>query len=67
MGGWVGGWVDYLDGKVDVPRGVNNVDVVVAPAAVGSSGLDGDAFLPFQIHRVHLGADAVLALFGLGG
>src|SRR5690606_4403036 len=37
-------------------------DVVTLPLAVGRRGLDRDAFLTFQVHVVHLRADAVLAL-----
>ena len=57
-----------LDGEVDVPWGVDDVDVVVlelllraVPHAVRRGGLDRDALLPLEVHRVHLGADAVLA------
>src|SRR4029077_6783230 len=45
--------VDVVGG----PRGVGGV-----PLAVGGRGLDGDALLPLQVHRVHLGPDGVLAL-----
>ena len=41
-------------------RGVDDVDVAVLPLAKRRRGLDGDALLPLQLHRVHLGADAVL-------
>ena len=58
----------HLDGEVDVAGGVDDVDVVVrelilrsVPDAVGRGGLDRDALLALEIHRVHLGADAVLA------
>ena len=57
-----------LDGEVDVARRVDDVDVVgrelvlrAVPHAVRRGGLDGDALLALEIHRVHLGADAVLA------
>jgi hypothetical protein len=60
-----------LDREVDVAGGVDDVDVVrldadlgraARPGAVGRGRLDGDAALALQLHRVHLGADAVLAL-----
>ena len=51
-----------LDREVDVAGGVDDVDVVVAPGAVGRGRLDGDAALALELHRVHLRADAVLAL-----
>jgi hypothetical protein len=50
--------------------GVDDVDVVrldadlgraATPGAVGRGRLDGDAALALELHRVHLGADAVLA------
>src|SRR5678816_3860309 len=50
-----------LDGEVDVPGRVDQVDVVTVPHAVGRGRLDGDALLALEIHRVHLGADAGLA------
>jgi hypothetical protein len=50
-----------LDGEVDVPGGVDDVDVDVLPLAVRGGGLDGDAALALELHRVHLRADAVLA------
>jgi hypothetical protein len=31
------------------------------PNAVGRGGLDRDALLAFEIHRIHFGADAVFA------
>src|SRR3954447_22536797 len=59
----------HLDGEVDVSRGVDDVDVVGrarlvrdVPLAVRGGGLDGDALLALQFHRVHLGADRVLPL-----
>ena len=51
-----------LDGEVDVPRGVDDVDVVVFPLDVGGGRRDRNAALPFQIHVIHGGADAILAL-----
>ena len=50
-----------LDGEVDVPGGVDQVDDVAVPLAVGGRRLDGDPLLALEIHRVHLGADAGLA------
>ena len=59
----------HLDGEVDVSGGVDDVDVVHRAGAVGGvplavrgRGLDGDALLALQIHRVHLRADGILAL-----
>ena len=51
----------HLDGEVNVPGGVNDVDIVVFPGTVGSGRLDGDAALPLQFHVVHSRADTVLA------
>ena len=51
-----------LDREIDVSRRVDDVDVVPVPLAVRRGGLDRDAALALQVHRVHLGADAVLAL-----
>lgn len=51
----------HLDGEIDVARGVDDIDVGLLPPAVRGSGLDGDAFLPLQLHAVHLGAHPVLA------
>ena len=50
-----------LDGEVDVPGGVDQVDDVAVPLAVGGRRLDRDPLLALEIHRVHLGADAGLA------
>jgi len=41
---------------------VNDVYVVILPHGVRRSGLDGDAPLSLQLHRVHGGSDAVLPL-----
>ena len=51
---------EYLDGEVDVSRGVDDVDVVVVPHRVGGGRLDGDAALTLKLHRVHRGADTIL-------
>jgi len=60
-----------LDGKVHVPRRVDDVDVVLAsrvlPLAKGRRGLDSDALLPLELHGVHLRADAVLAAHVVNG
>ena len=50
-----------LDREVDVAGRVDEVDVVAVPLAVGRGGLDRDALLALEVHRVHLGADAGLA------
>src|SRR5699024_5084947 len=50
-----------LDGEVHVPGGIDQVDVVAVPDAVGGGRLDRDALLALEIHRVHLGAHARLA------
>lgn len=58
-----------LDGEVNVAGGVDEVDVVLLflsvyrllPVAECSRRLNGDAFFPFQFHRVHLGADGIFA------
>ncbi len=52
----------HLDGEVDVARGVDQVDIVVAPDAVGGGRLDGDALLALEIHGVHGGTHTGLAL-----
>ena len=43
----------HLDGEVDVARGVDDVDVVVAPLAGGGGRRDGDAALLLLRHPVH--------------
>ncbi len=43
----------HLDGEVDVARGVDDVDPVVAPRAGGGGGGDGDAALLLLDHPVH--------------
>ena len=45
----------HLHGEVHVPRGVDDVDRVVAPDAVGGGRRDRDAALLFEIHPVHFG------------
>ena len=57
----------HLDGEVDVARGVDDVDPVVAPRAGGGGRGDGDAALLLLDHPVHGGgafvdlADLVVA------
>lgn len=40
---------------------IDDVDVLIAPTAVGSSGLNCDTLFPFQFHRIHLGANFIFA------
>ena len=55
--------------KINMPRRVNQIDVVflllailrLEPVAKCGSRLDGDALLPLEIHRVHLGAHGIFA------
>src|SRR6266542_3832457 len=56
-----------LDREVDVAGGVDDVEVEPLPLAVRRGGGDGDAALALELHRVHLGADAVLALHLVDG
>ena len=48
-----------LDGEVDVAGGVDDVDAVVVPDAVGGRGGDGDAPLLLLVHPVHGGGPVV--------
>src|SRR6185437_10929756 len=48
-----------LDGEVDVPGRVDDVDPVLAPEAGGRGGGDGDAALLLLLHPVHLGGPLV--------
>ena len=57
----------HLDGEVDVAWGVDDVDVMAVPLAVSSGAGDGDAALALELHRVHLGADTVLAAHVVNG
>ncbi len=50
-----------LDREIHVPGGVDDVDLVATPAAVGGGGLDRDAALALEVHAVHGRADVVLA------
>src|SRR5207302_2747620 len=56
----------HFDGEVDVARGIDDVDAVVAPERRGSSGGDGDAALLLLDHPVH-GGSAVVHLTNLVG
>lgn len=42
-------------------RRVDDVKVVILPCSIGGSTLNGDSLLTFQLHRVHLGSNIVLA------
>src|SRR6202042_1071100 len=43
----------YLDGEVDVARGVDDVDAVTVPLGGGGGGGDRDAALLLLFHPVH--------------
>ena len=43
----------YLNGEVNVARGVDDVDAVILPVAGGRSGGDGDTTLLLLLHPVH--------------
>ncbi len=45
-----------LDGKIDVARGIDQVDVVAVPLHRGRRTGNRDAALPLQVHVVHGGA-----------
>ena len=49
----------HLDGEVDVPGGVDDVDLVAIPEAGGSSRGDGDTPLLLLLHPVHRGGTVV--------
>jgi hypothetical protein len=49
----------HLDGEVDVPRGVDDVDRVALPLDLGGGGSDGDAALLLLLHPVHDGSALV--------
>src|SRR4051794_36562011 len=49
----------HLDGEVDVPGGVDDVDVVAVPGALRRGGRDGDAALLLLLHPVHRGRAVV--------
>ncbi|KAH3669422.1 hypothetical protein OGAPHI_001543 [Ogataea philodendri] len=54
-----------LDREINMARGVDQVEMVVlvvlVPGTVGCSRLDGDTFLSFEIHMVHLGSNTVFS------
>ena len=54
----------HLYGEVDVPRGVDDVDLVVLPVTGRRGGRDGDAALLLLLHPVH-GRRAVVHLTDL--
>jgi small GTP-binding protein len=43
----------HLDGEVDVARGVDDLDGVTLPLALGGGGSDGDTALLLLLHPVH--------------
>ena len=45
-----------LDGKVNMPRCVDDVNAVIAPKTCCRGGGDGDAALLFLLHPIHRGA-----------
>ena len=49
----------HLDGEVDVPGGVDDVDLVAVPEAGGGGGGDGDTPLLLLLHPVHRGGAVV--------
>src|ERR671916_209799 len=49
----------HLDGEVDVPGGVDDVDVVAVPGALRRGGRDGYAALLLLLHPVHRGRAVV--------
>ena len=50
-----------FNGEVDVSWRVNDVDLVVVPRAIRRRTGDRDAALFFELHRIHLRANAVFA------
>jgi hypothetical protein len=51
----------HFDGEIHMPRGVDDVDPVTLPFAMGCSRLDGDSPFLFQFHGIHFGAHPILA------
>ena len=49
----------HLDGEIDVPRRVDDVDLMVVPEAGRGGGHDRDPPLPLLLHPVHHGAALV--------
>ena len=56
-----------LDGKIHMPGGIDDVDFMVEPFTERRCRGNGDAALLFQLHGIHRGADAVLALDVVNG
>ena len=57
----------HLDRKINVAWRIDDVEVVVEPVRVRGSGLNRDALLALEFHRVHLGTDAILATHFVDG
>jgi hypothetical protein len=49
----------HLDGKIDVPGGVDDIDAVALPMGGGGGGSDRDATLLLLLHPVHRGIAVV--------
>ena len=49
----------HLDGKIDVPRRVDDVDVGIFPMARDSRRSDGDATFLLLLHKIHGGLTVV--------
>ena len=56
----------HLGGEIHVPRGVDDVDLVVAPVAGGCGRGDGDAPLLLLVHPVHGGFAVVHFAHAMG-
>ena len=50
-----------LDREIDVTRGIDDVDVIIAPGTMGRRRGDRDPALTLQFHRIHRGSDLILA------
>lgn len=57
----------HLNREIDVPRRIDDVQVVTLPRAVGRGGRNCNAFFAFQFHMVHFLANAVLAAHVVNG